>query len=139
LSKSHLPKPLHAADGSLLFDRERGVLLGTRCLNCGGRFYPQRSVCPQCFLAGKLEEHELEKTGVVHASTVVRVRSSLGHEPPYACGYVDVAGLGVFTRFSGAAPEYFQPGTAVELGFEELACGAKEILIVPVFRARSTP
>lgn len=135
MSKTHLPKPLHAADGAPLFDLARGVLLGSRCESCGSVFFPARAVCPQCFLQGRLVEQALGKTGLVHASTVVRVRSALGHEPPYACGYVAVDGVGVFTRFAGAAPERFQPGTPVKLGFETLHFG-HEVLTVHVFRPR---
>lgn len=132
VSKSHLAKPLHAADGAPLFDLTRGVLLGSRCESCGSVFFPARAVCPHCFLHGRLVEQVLEKTGLVHASTVVRVRSALGHEPPYAWGYAAVGGVGVFTRFAGAAPEWFQPGTPVALGFETLNFG-HEHLTVHVF------
>ncbi len=138
MSKTHLPKPLHAADGAPLFDLTRGVLLGSRCESCGSVFFPARVVCPQCFLQGRLVEQALEKTGLVRASTVVRVRSALGHEPPYAYGYAAVGGVGVFTRFTGAVPEYFQPGTPVELGFETLHLG-HELLTVHFFRPRGRP
>ena len=65
-------------------------------------------------------ERALGRKGVVYASTVVRVPSSLGHPPPYAYGYVNLVDdkLRVFARFTGSAPELFVPGAAVKLTFE---------------------
>lgn len=114
---------LHGTGGERLFDHERAVLLGSSCQRCGRTFFPQRAICPDCFTDGAMAERHLSRRGVVYASTVVRVPSSLGHKPPYAYGYVDLAdeGVRVISRFIGSAPERFIPGKAVELAFEPVA------------------
>jgi uncharacterized OB-fold protein len=133
------PPTLAGADGAALYDPARGVLLASCCRRCGARHFPQRAVCPNCFVDGEVVEQPLSRLGVVRASTVIRVRSALGHEPPYAFGSVDVDGLAVFTRFAGAAPERFVPGVEVELGFETLHAAALGDVVVHVFRPRSAP
>lgn len=116
---------LRAPSGARLFDAARDVLLGSRCARCGSRFFPARALCPDCFDDDAMAEIELARGGVIYASTVVRVPSSLGHLPPYAYGYVDLAdGVRVIGRFSGGAPESFVPGAAVTLVFEPLASAA---------------
>lgn len=111
---------LRSPSGERLFDPERLVLLGSSCNHCGKNFFPQRAVCPDCFAAGVMVERTLSRNGVVYASTVVRVPSSLGHPPPYAYGYVDLPDdkLRVISRFTGSPPELFIPGTVVEFTLE---------------------
>lgn len=122
-TEGSLPGELRSAAGERLFDAGRGVLLGSSCSCCGQRFFPQRPICPHCFADGTMQEVALARRGVVYASTVVRVPSSLGHRPPYAYGYVDLPEdhLRLIARFAGAPPESFAPGTAVELAFEAVA------------------
>lgn len=128
------PKPLVAADGGALFDVERKAMLASQCTLCGRRHFPQRPICVDCGVATGMEQIVLSRRGTVYASTVIRVRSALGHEPPYAYGYADLDGLQVFTRFSGDPPESFQPGDAVELAFENLHGDAQGELLIHVFR-----
>lgn len=130
---------LRGAGGERLFDATRGVLLGSVCSACATRFFPQRSICPHCFDRGTLAEVALARCGVVYASTVVRVPSSLGHQPPYAYGYVDLPedGLRLIARFAGAAAESFVPGTRVELAFEAVARDEAGPLAAWVFRPQA--
>lgn len=130
---SNLP-PLLSSAGKELFDRQRGVLLASRCTRCRDLRFPQRALCPACFTRGEVVEEALPRTGVVRASTVVRVRSALGHEPPYAWGSVDLGHVDVFTRFGGAEPERFVPGLAVVLAFETMKTAALGEFEVHVFR-----
>lgn len=111
---------LRSPGGERLFDPENAVLLGSSCQRCGKTFFPQRALCPDCFTSGVMVERALSRKGVVYASTVVRVPSSLGHPPPYAYGYVDLTDdkLRVISRFTGSAPELFVPGAAVEFTLE---------------------
>jgi uncharacterized OB-fold protein len=103
-----------------LTDGERAVLKGNRCTQCGKTFFPKRAVCPVCFVSGNVEEIELERQGVVYASTVVRVSSPTGIKAPYAYGYVDLPAnqLRVFALFTGADPDSFVPGRKVEVVLE---------------------
>jgi uncharacterized protein len=105
-----------------LMDGERPALKGNRCSHCGKNFFPKRAVCPECFISGHMEEIELERQGVVYASTVVRVSSPTGIKAPYAYGYVDLPAnqLRVFALFTGADPGSFVPGRKVEVVLEPI-------------------
>ena len=105
-----------------LTDGERPALKGNRCSHCGKNFFPKRAVCPNCFVSGHMDEIELERQGVVYASTVVRVSSPTGIKAPYAYGYVDLPAnhLRVFALFTGADPGSFVPGRKVEVVLEPI-------------------
>jgi uncharacterized OB-fold protein len=88
------------------------ALLVSRCGQCESHFFPRRSVCPNCFEKGKLEDTLLPRRGVVYASTVVQVPSPVGIKPPYAYGYVDIAAnrIRVFALFTGETLTRLSPG-----------------------------
>jgi len=102
------------------------ALRGSRCLGCGRVAFPARKVCSHCGLDAPLVPHRLSPQGVVHASTVARVTSALGHAAPYAYGYVDLPadGTRIFAPFSGAPVGSFVPGLRVRLVFGEIAAAA---------------
>ena len=105
-----------------LIDRQRPVLRGNQCKDCGKTFFPKRSLCPGCFDHGNMEDIELETRGIIYASTVVHVNSPAGIKAPYAYGYVDLPGnqIRVFALFTGDDPASFKPGQEVELILEPL-------------------
>ncbi len=109
---------------------ERGIpvaLQGTRCLDCARVFFPPRAICTHCGPPeGRLATHRLSAQGVIHASTVVRVPSSLGHAAPYAYGYVDLPqdSTRIFAPLSGAPLTAFAPGTRVRLSLGVIAASA---------------
>jgi uncharacterized OB-fold protein len=110
-----------------LTDGKRPALKGNRCTHCGKNFFPKRALCPVCFVSGRMEEVELERQGVVYASTVVRVSSPTGIKAPYAYGYVDLPAnqLRVFALFTGADPGFFVPGSEVEVVLEPIGTDAE--------------
>lgn len=92
-------------------------LRGSCCAHCGRVYFPLRAICADCFDDGTMNDHPLDRYGVVHACTTVRVPSAAGHTPPYACGYVDLVAdrIRVFALFSGERPEAFTPGRKVQI------------------------
>lgn len=106
-----------------VMDGDKPTLKGNRCSHCGKSFFPKRAICPECFISGRMEEIELERQGVIYASTVVRVSSPAGIKAPYAYGYVDLPAnqLRVFALFTGADPGSFVPGRKVEVVLEAIS------------------
>ena len=109
----------------MFFADEHGApvaLLGKRCLDCERVFFPPRAICSHCALDGRLVPHRMSSQGVIHASTVARVPSAMGHAAPYAYGYVDLPtdGVRIFAPFSGAPVESFVPGLKVRLALGEI-------------------
>jgi uncharacterized OB-fold protein len=110
-------KPLRASMFALDAEGLPFALRGNYCADCKRLFFPVRQRCMQCAAFGHLEDVVLPTHGVVHASTVSHVRSAVGHEPPYAYGYVSLDGdrLRIFAPFEGDDPNWFQPGRHVQL------------------------
>jgi len=64
-------------------------LVGTKCLNCGGIFYPPRSLCPTCRSKGKLEDIQLSGKGEIISYTVIRTApQGFGRYAPYAIAII---------------------------------------------------
>ena len=101
---------------------QQPVLLGNRCKRCGKIFFPKRTLCPECFDHGKMEEVEIERQGVIYACTVVHIDSPAGIKAPYSYGYVDLPAnqLRIFALFTGADPTTFAPGQEVAMVLEPL-------------------
>lgn len=62
-------------------------LLGSRCRDCGARFFPTRQVCFAC-TGRKLEETLLGPEGRLYSYTTVHVAPE--RMTPYTIGYVDL-------------------------------------------------
>lgn len=71
-------------------DREHGVLIGSRCAQCGGASWPSRAICPRCGSAVVVEA-PLRSTGTLVTYTTVWVPRP-GLEPPYILGLVGLDG-----------------------------------------------
>lgn len=114
-------------------------LRGSRCGHCGRVYFPVRAICAECFDAGLMSDHPLDRYGVVHASTTVRVPSAAGHAPPYACGYVDLVAdrIRVYALFGGDQPEAFAPGRKVQLLIAPARIGALGEVLAYTFVPRT--
>ncbi|MCX5832034.1 MAG: OB-fold domain-containing protein [Deltaproteobacteria bacterium] len=99
-----------------LADGEAPALLANRCRHCSTSFFPKRTICPYC-VRQDFENITLGKRGVIYASTMVYIDSSVGINAPYAFGYVDIPEnkVRVFALFTGDDPSSFLPGSEVEL------------------------
>lgn len=123
-SRQHRGRPRLLAEHLFVLD-EQGqptALLGTRCTCCGRIDFPGGLVCPSCGLAGHLSGHVMSGAGRLHALTVARVPSSLGHPAPRAYGYVDLPedGTRIFAPLSGAPVGAFATGMDVRVVFGEI-------------------
>jgi uncharacterized OB-fold protein len=97
--------PLHAGAGE-------PRLRGSRCLDCGKRFFPVRSICFGC-TSRRLEDTPLATAGTLYSFTVVHIAPSL--PTPYTVGYVDLEdGVRVFSHVS-ADPSRLRPDLPVRL------------------------
>ena len=98
-------------------------LLGGRCSSCGSVFFPQQSLCPECFQEGTLKEYPLSTKGKLYAFTIVE-RESLapkGFMVPYAYGYVELPeGVRVLSKIIDWTPETLKLDAPVEFVLETL-------------------
>ena len=50
---------------------QRYNLIGSKCVHCGGVFFPKRVICPECRRRGKLEEIKFSGKGKIHTYSVI--------------------------------------------------------------------
>lgn len=97
----------------------QNVLQGARCLDCGERFFPPRSVCLLCS-GTQLEPITLSTRGKIYAYTVIH-RAPTGFQPPYGCGWVLTDdGIKLWAIFQGPV-EKLRVGLPMEMIFDKLA------------------
>ena len=103
------------------------ALLANSCRNCGKYFFPKRTLCPDCFEQGVLEDTVIDRNGVIYAVTVVHVSSPSGIEAPYAYGYVDIPAnkIRVMALFTGDHSTAFHAGMEVELVLETIRTNSR--------------
>jgi len=111
-------------EGIFLFD-DNGrptALIAGRCTGCGTITFPARKRCGVCDVDGPPEAYPLTGEGRIYTATRVYVPSALGHQPPYAYGYVDLPtdGARIFAPLMGDEHANWEPGRAVKLGFYEV-------------------
>ena len=98
-------------------------LLGSHCSACGAFFFPQQTLCTQCFAEGSLKEHPLKNQGTLYSFTIVE-RETLapkGFKVPYAYGYVDLPeGVRVLSKIVDWKPETLKLSAPVEFLLEEI-------------------
>lgn len=98
------------ADGALR-------LVGTRCRQCGARFFPRRAVCARC-LSPDTEVVPLSSRGTLYTYTVV-YQSTPEFRTPYLLAYVDLPeGVRLLAPLEGLAPDQVQIGIALDLRVE---------------------
>jgi uncharacterized OB-fold protein len=90
------------------------ALIGSRCLDCRGVFFPTRANCSRCF-GHRLEDVELSRLGELRGFTIVRQAPSGYFGPvPYVIGNVTLNdGVFVVCPMAGKAVEEWRTGDAV--------------------------
>jgi uncharacterized OB-fold protein len=69
---------------------QRYRLIGIECEDCGGKFFPQRQICPQC-KSKQVRPYEFGKEGKVYSHTVI-YDAPAGYEQllPYVAALVQL-------------------------------------------------
>ena len=93
-----------------------GVLLGTRCRQCGEHFLGHVTFCQNC-TSGDMGPVELSKQGTLYSYTIVRVSpSGWRGDVPYALGQVELSeGPHVVSEVIDCPFEQLKTGMKVEL------------------------
>jgi len=105
---------LSAADSALpflqrpRFDPEAGLLIGSRCSQCGARSWPARAACARCGSVA-VSQAPLPREGLLVSYTTVWVARP-GLSTPYVLGQADFGdGASVFAHVRGLDPEIRVP------------------------------
>jgi uncharacterized OB-fold protein len=119
-----------------------GALLGSRCFDCGERFFVMRDICEHC-QSTRLEEIQLSKTGTLYAFSVMYYPPPppyQGGEPfsPFGIGWVELPErLVIYSLLSENNPQKLAVGMEMELIFSVFAKDEHgNEIIVPQFAPR---
>ncbi len=99
-------------------------LIGKKCENCGGIYFPPREICPKCRRKslGKMKDYRLSGKGKIYSFTVV-------HDPmpdfalmkPYIMAMVEMdGGVRLTGQVVDCEPEKLKIGLDVEATFRKL-------------------
>jgi len=71
--------------------RERYLLIGSKCENCGTHYFPTKFVCKKCRRKGKLVRHKFSGKGKIYSySLVTSPPEGFKHESPYIMAIVEL-------------------------------------------------
>jgi uncharacterized OB-fold protein len=99
-------------------ENSRPVLLAGFCQNCDRRFFPKPKICPDCL--GDVDLVELGSCGTIYSFTIVRTKPPMGLPQPYAVGYIDIAGLRIFSLLDPGRVGDLHIGQRVLLAVKQL-------------------
>jgi hypothetical protein len=84
---------------------EKGTVMGSRCRDCGRRFFPPRADCHQC-LASNMEWFEVSGNGkLVSFSKLEYAPIGFQADVPYCIALLDYGDYKIFGRISGNLTE----------------------------------
>jgi hypothetical protein len=101
---------------------QRYNLIGSKCVHCGGVFFPKRVICPECRRKGKLEDIAFSGKGKVHTYSVI-------HSPaedfkilsPYIVAIIELdEGAKITSQIVDCNNDEINIGDEVELVFRKI-------------------
>ena len=101
--------------------KDEDVLIGSRCTECGGYFFPQRRRCARC-AEPTTESVELSREGILSSfSLMTRKPKYCLVEPPYILGEVTIPeGIVIYAVIHSIDPEALNMGQPVRLDTVEI-------------------
>ena len=98
----------------------QGVLMASRCKNCGKLLVPPRPVCPSCY-SSQMEWVRLSGRGKIRTYTVIHVAPpEFVDKIPYIVAIVELEeGVKLPGMMTGIKPEEVQVGMEVEVDFQK--------------------
>ena len=101
---------------------QRYNLIGSKCLHCGGVFFPKRIICPECRRKGKLEDIKFRGEGKIYTYSVVNTPTAeFKNIAPYIVAIVELEeGAKITTQIVDCKPEDVKIGDEVEMVFRKI-------------------
>ena len=121
---------------------QRYNLKGSMCLECGGHFFPKRTMCPKCHRRslGNMVEFYFSGNGKIISYTIVHEgKSPYRAQIPYVLAYIELEeGDQVIGHIVDCEPQNVEVGKDVEMVFRRLSAegGAGTIQYGYKFRIR---
>ena len=107
---------------------QRYNLIGTRCKNCGEKFFPPRKLCPKCRRAGEIEKFKFSGNGEIYSYTIIHTApEGFEFQRPYVMAIIKLdEGPWVTSQIVDCKPEDVEIGKKVRMVFRKIIAGGKE-------------
>jgi uncharacterized OB-fold protein len=102
---------------------QRYRLLGSECKRCKEKFFPMRTVCPNCRRKGQIEEIRFAGKGEIYSYTIIHV-ASRGFEllKPYAMALIRLdEGPIITAQLVDCNPDDVEVGKKVFMTFRKIS------------------
>lgn len=84
---------------------KEGKVMGTKCRDCGKKYFPPRADCPSC-LGGQMQWFEVKVAGRLITFTNLKYApAGFESDLPYKIAVVDFGDYKIFGRISGQVPD----------------------------------
>jgi uncharacterized OB-fold protein len=101
---------------------QRYNLIGSKCTNCNGLYFPPRVICPKCRRKGNIENIQFKGKGKVYSYSVVHTPTDDFKEvAPYAVAIVELdEGAKLTTQLVDCDVDDIEIGDSVEMVFRKI-------------------
>jgi uncharacterized OB-fold protein len=101
---------------------QRYNLIGSKCTNCGGVYFPPRVICPECRRKGNIENIQFKGKGKIHSFSIVETPTDdFKTIAPYAVAIVELEeGAKLTTQLVDCDVNKLEIGDPVEMVFRKI-------------------
>jgi uncharacterized OB-fold protein len=102
--------------------QQRYNLIGSKCTNCDGVYFPPRVICPKCRRKGKIENIQFTGKGKIHSFSIVETPTDdFKTISPYAVAIIDLEeGARLTSQLVDCDLNEIEIGDPVEMVFRKI-------------------
>jgi len=102
--------------------QQRYNLIGSKCTNCDGFYFPPRVICPKCRRKGKIENVQFSGKGKIHSFSIVETPTEdFKTIAPYAVAIIDLEeGARLTSQLVDCNLNEIEIGDSVEMVFRKI-------------------
>ncbi|KZX14608.1 hypothetical protein MBCUT_19980 [Methanobrevibacter cuticularis] len=110
---------------------QRYNLIGSKCEECGGVYFPPRVICPKCRRKGKIENIQFKGKGKIHSFSIVETPTDdFKTIAPYAVAIVELEeGAKLTTQLVDCDVNKIEIGDPVEMVFRKIRADGEDGVI----------
>jgi len=111
--------------------QQRYNLIGSKCTNCDGVYFPPRIICPKCRRKGIIENIQLKGKGKIHSFSIVETPTDdFKTISPYAVAIIELEeGAKLTSQLVECDLDEIKIGDPVEMVFRKIREDGKEGVI----------
>ena len=102
--------------------QQRYNLIGSKCTNCNGVYFPPRVICPECRRNGKIENIQFKGKGKIHSFSIVETPTDdFKTIAPYAVAIIELEeGAKLTSQLVDCNLNEIEIGDPVEMVFRKI-------------------